>query len=118
MRRFQTRVRSPDAKLDAIAFCVKTHPSGSFMKNRTNMHEMQNRIKIAFCVKPSLPSISLADKKAHVKFSGGGGGGGGGSVGLAPALPWSRHGETRKSSKNSECASETSKITPNIETLK
>ena len=39
-----------DAKSDAIAFCVKTCPSGSLIKNRTNMHEMQNRMKIAFCV--------------------------------------------------------------------
>ena len=52
-----------DAKLDAIAFCVKTYPSGSFIKNRTNMHEMQNRLKIAFCVKPPSPSILLADQK-------------------------------------------------------
>ena len=51
-----------DAKLDAIAFCVKTYPSSSFIKHRTNMHEMQNRMKIAFCVKPPLPSILLADK--------------------------------------------------------
>ena len=51
-----------DAKSDAIAFCVKTYPSGSFIKNRTNMHEMQNRMKIAFCVKLPLPSILLADK--------------------------------------------------------
>ena len=50
------------AKLDAIAFCVKTYPSDSFAKNRTNMYEMQNRMKIAFCVKPHLPSILLADK--------------------------------------------------------
>ena len=26
------------------------------------MHGLQNRMKIAFCVKPSLPSILLADK--------------------------------------------------------
>ena len=51
-----------DAKSDAIAFCVKTYPSRSFIKNRTNMHEMQNRMKISFCVKPPLPSILLADK--------------------------------------------------------
>ena len=51
-----------DAKSDAIAFCVKTYPSGSFIKNLTNMHDMQNRMKIAFCVKPPLPSILLADK--------------------------------------------------------
>ena len=51
-----------DAKLDAIAFCVKTYPSGMFIQNRTNMHEMQNRMKIAFCVKPPLPFILLADK--------------------------------------------------------
>ena len=43
-----------DAKSDAIAFCVKTYPSGSFIKNRTKMHEMPNRKKIAFCVKPPL----------------------------------------------------------------
>ena len=37
------------------------------------MHEMQNRMKIAFCVKPPLPSILLADKEGpHLKFSGGG----------------------------------------------
>ena len=29
----------------------------------TNMHEMFNRMKIAFCVKPPLPSILLADKR-------------------------------------------------------
>ena len=51
-----------DAKSDAIAFCVKTYPSGSFIKNRTNVHEMQNRMKIASCVKPPLPSILLADE--------------------------------------------------------
>ena len=51
-----------DAKSNAIAFCVNTYSSGSFIKNRTNMHEMQNRMKIAFCVKPPLPSILLADK--------------------------------------------------------
>ena len=51
-----------DAKSDAIVLCVKTYLSGSFIKNRTNMHEMQNRMKIAFCVKPSIPSILLADK--------------------------------------------------------
>ena len=32
-----------DPKSEAIAFCVKTNPLGSFIKNRTNMHEMQNR---------------------------------------------------------------------------
>ena len=36
-----------DAKSDVIAFCER--PSGSFIKNRTNMHEMQNRMKIALC---------------------------------------------------------------------
>ena len=51
-----------DAKSDAIAFCVKTYPSDSFIKNRTNMHEMQNRMKIAFGVKQPLPSSLLADK--------------------------------------------------------
>ena len=51
-----------DAKSDAIAFCVKTYPSGSFIKMRTNMHETQNRMKIAFCVKPPLPSTLLAEK--------------------------------------------------------
>ena len=71
-----------DAKSDAIAFCVQTYSSFSFIKNRTNMHEIQNRMKIAFCLKPPLPSILLADKGGpHVKFSGGGA-----SVGLAPAL--------------------------------
>ena len=71
-----------DAKSDAIAFCVKTYPSGSFVKNRTNMHERQNRMKIVFCVKPLNLPFCLRIKGAHVKFSGGGGG----SVGLAPAL--------------------------------
>ena len=64
-----------DAKSDAIAFCVKTYPSGSFIKNRTNMHEMQNRMKIAFCVKPPLPSDLLVDKKGPAPrevFGGGG----------------------------------------------
>ena len=28
------------------------------------MHQMQNRMKISFCVKPPLPSILLADKGA------------------------------------------------------
>ena len=51
-----------DAELDAIAFCVTTYPSGSFIKNRTNMHQMQNRMKIAFCVKPPSPSVLLEDK--------------------------------------------------------
>ena len=61
-----------DAKLDAIAFCVKTYPSGSFIKNCTNMHEMQNQMKIAFCVKPPLPSILLADKGGSTcSFQGG-----------------------------------------------
>ena len=49
-----------DAKSNAIAFYVKTYPSDSFIKNRTNMHKMQNRMKITFCVKPPLPSILLA----------------------------------------------------------
>ena len=44
------------------------------------MHEMQNRMKIAFCVKPPLPSILLADKRAPREVLGGA------SVGLAPAL--------------------------------
>ena len=48
-----------DAKSHAIAFCVKTYPSGSFIKNRTNMHEMLNRIKIVFCVKPPLLPFCL-----------------------------------------------------------
>ena len=62
-----------DAKSDAIAFCVKTYPSDSFIKNRTNMHEMQNRMKIAFCVKPPLPSILLANKGGpSSSFRGGG----------------------------------------------
>ena len=52
-----------DAKSDAIAFCVETYPSSSFIKNRTNMHDMQNRMKIAFCVKPPLPYILLADER-------------------------------------------------------
>ena len=51
-----------NVKSDAIAFCVKTYLSGSFIKNRTNMHEIQNWMKIAFCVKPPLPSTLLADK--------------------------------------------------------
>ena len=64
------KLRYVDAKLGAIASCVKTYPSGSFIINCTNMHEMQNRIKIAFCVKPFFPSILLADKGGpHVKFS-------------------------------------------------
>ena len=42
---------------------LKAYPSGSFIKNRTNMQEMQNRMKIAFCVKSPLPSILLADKR-------------------------------------------------------
>ena len=62
-----------DAKSDAIAFCVKPYPSGSFIKNRSNMHEMQNRMEIAFCVKPPLPFILLAVKGGpHVKFLKGG----------------------------------------------
>ena len=48
----------------AVAIYVKTYPSGLFVNNRTNLHEMQNRIKVAFCVKPPLPSILLADKEA------------------------------------------------------
>ena len=36
--------RYVDAKSDAIAFCVKTYASGSFIKNRMNIHEMQNRL--------------------------------------------------------------------------
>ena len=52
-----------DAKPDAITFCVKTYSSDSFIKNRTNMHEMQNRMKIAFCTKLPLPSILLGDKE-------------------------------------------------------
>ena len=51
-----------ETKSDVIAFSVKTYLSDSFIKNLTNMHEMQNWMKIAFCVKPSLPSILLADK--------------------------------------------------------
>ena len=51
-----------DAKSGAIALCVKTYPSDSFFKNRTNMHETQNRMKIAFWVKPPLPSIFLINK--------------------------------------------------------
>ena len=55
-----------DAKSDAIAVCVKTYPSGSSIENRTNrpMHEMQNRMKIAFCVKPSLFPFCLRIKVA------------------------------------------------------
>ena len=49
-------------QITAIAFCVKTYPLGSFVKISTNMHEMQNRMKITFCVKPPLPSILLANK--------------------------------------------------------
>ena len=60
-----------DAKSDAIVFCVKTYPSVSFIKNRTNMHEMQNRMKITFCVKPPLPSILLAVKRAPREVFGG-----------------------------------------------
>ena len=56
------KLGSVDAKSDAITFCVKAYSSDSFLRNRTNMHEMQNRMKIAFCVKPPLPSILLADK--------------------------------------------------------
>ena len=33
-----------DVKSDAIAFCVKTYASVSFIKNRMNIHEMQNRL--------------------------------------------------------------------------
>ena len=51
-----------DAKSDAIAFYAKIYLSGSLIKDRTNTHKMQNRMKIAFRVKPSLPSILLADK--------------------------------------------------------
>ena len=69
-----------DAKSDAIAFCVKTYPSGSFIKNRTNIHEMQNRMKIAFCVKPpNLPFFLRIKGASHELFVGA-------SVGLAPAL--------------------------------
>ena len=61
-----------DVKSDAIAFCVKTYPSGSFIKNPTNMHEMQNRVKIAFCVKlPPLP-FCLRIKVAPREVFGGG----------------------------------------------
>ena len=60
-----------DAKSDAIAFCVKTYPSGSFIKNRTNMHEMQNRMIIAFCVKPPLTSFCLRIKGAPREVFGG-----------------------------------------------
>ena len=49
-----------DAKSDVIAFCVKTYPSNSFIKNRTNMHEMQNRMKIAFCVKAAAHRLAIA----------------------------------------------------------
>ena len=60
-----------DAKSGAIAFCVKTYPSDSFIKNRTNMHKMLNRMKIAFCVKPPLPSIFLRTKGTARKVFGG-----------------------------------------------
>ena len=69
-----------DAKSDAIVFCVKTYPSSSFIKNRMNMHEMQNRMKITFCVILPLPSILLALKGAPREVFGGA------SVGLATAL--------------------------------
>ena len=69
-----------DAKSDAIAFCVKTYSSGSFIKNRTNMHEMQNRMKIAFCVKPPNLRFCLRIKGAPREVFGDP------SVGLAPAL--------------------------------
>ena len=46
------------------------------------MHEMQNRMKIAFCVKPPLLSLCLRIKEAPVEVFGERGG----SVGLAPAL--------------------------------
>ena len=47
------------------------------------MHEkMQNRMKIAFCIKPPLPSILLAYKGAPGEFFFGREA----SVGLAPAL--------------------------------
>ena len=71
-----------DAKSDAISFCVKTHLSGSFIENRTNMHEMQNRMKMAFCVKPPssyLPFCLRIKGAPREVFRGG-------SVGLAPAL--------------------------------
>ena len=69
-----------DTKLDAIAFCVKTYRSGSCIKNCTNMHEMQNWMKIVFCVKPpNLPfcwRIKGAPREVFGRIS----------VGLAPAL--------------------------------
>ena len=61
-----------DAKSDAIAFCVKTYPSGSFIKNRTNMHEMQNRMKIASSAKPPLPPILLANRACAIAVDLGG----------------------------------------------
>ena len=36
--------RYVDPKSDAIACCIKIYPSGSFIENRTKMHEMQNRL--------------------------------------------------------------------------
>ena len=57
------KLRHVDAQSDAIALCVKTYPSYALIKNRTNMHEMQNRVKIAFGVKSSLPPILLAAKR-------------------------------------------------------
>ena len=62
MCKFQTRVRRC-VKSDAIAVCVKTYLSDLFIKIRTNVHEMQNRIKIVFCVKPFLPSILLLQQR-------------------------------------------------------
>ena len=62
-----------DAKSNAITFCVKTYSSGLFIKNRTNMHEMQNRIKIVFCVKlPNLPFCVRIKGAPREVFGGGG----------------------------------------------
>ena len=70
-----------DAKSDAIAFSVKTYSLSSFIKNRTNMDEMQNRMKITFCVKPPNLPFCLRIKGTPREVLGGA------SVGLAPALP-------------------------------
>ena len=70
-RRFQTRLRR--CKIGRKRILCKTNLSSSFIKNRTNMHEMQNRMKIAFCVKSPLLSILLAVKGAPREVFGGGG---------------------------------------------
>ena len=80
VRRFQTQLRRCEIGRNRIL--CKTNLSSPFIKNRTNMHEMQNRMKIAFCVKPPLLSILLVVKEAPREVFGGGGGS---SVGIAPA---------------------------------